>query len=110
MPRIQTFLSHCLAHSRLPCSSDKFILHLRKFATHRDHVPSSLLSNVLDQKQRSAHREDSVGPFQLGLVQPTFGPGEKPQPKWSELSTSGKGMLYPSGENPVFLPPYWITF
>jgi hypothetical protein len=66
-------------------------LNLRTFATHRDPIPSSLLTNALDQKQRSAQREDSVGPFQLGLIQPTLRSGEKPPAKWSELSTSGKG-------------------
>jgi hypothetical protein len=62
----------------------------RKYATHRDQLPSSLLTNVLDQKAGSTQREDSVGPFQLGLGQPSFGKDEKVR-KWSELSTGGKG-------------------
>ena len=69
----------------------------RHYATHRDsptHVqpgvsPSSLLSQALDQKQRRSRREDTVGPFQLGLSQPSFGEGTTK--KWSELSPKGKG-------------------
>ncbi|TFY65918.1 hypothetical protein EVG20_g5169 [Dentipellis fragilis] len=61
----------------------------RTFATQRDPVPSSLLSQALDQKQRAARRDDSVGPFQLGLSQQSFGGDEKVK-KWSELSTGGK--------------------
>ncbi|EPQ61441.1 hypothetical protein GLOTRDRAFT_124721 [Gloeophyllum trabeum ATCC 11539] len=62
----------------------------RAFATHRDPVvPSSLLSQALDQRQRAARREDSVGPFQLGIVPPT--PDEVDNvKKWSELSAGGK--------------------
>ena len=69
----------------------------RHFATHRDTptyaqpgvTSSSLLSQALDQRQRGARREDSVGPFQLGLSQPSFGEGTTR--KWSELSPKGKG-------------------
>jgi hypothetical protein len=69
----------------------------RYYATHRDsptYVPpsvssSSLLSQALDQKQRRSGREDSVGPFQLGLSQPSFGEGTPK--KWSELSPKSKG-------------------
>jgi len=70
----------------------------RPFATHRDPPTytqpgissSSLLSQALDQRQRGARREDSVGPFQLGLSQPAFGEGTTR--KWSELSPKGKAM------------------
>jgi len=60
----------------------------RRYATHRDPLPSSLLTSALDQKQRGAQRVESVGPFQLG-VQPSIRHGEKVK-KWSELSTGGK--------------------
>jgi hypothetical protein len=69
----------------------------RHYATHRD-TPiyqqpsvgsSSLLSQALDQKERGFRREDSVGPFQLGLSQPSFDKGTTK--KWSELSPKGKG-------------------
>jgi import inner membrane translocase subunit TIM21 len=50
---------------------------------------SALLSKALDQKQRGARREETVGPFQLGLSQPTF--NERTAKKWSELSPKGKG-------------------
>jgi hypothetical protein len=69
----------------------------RHYATHR-HTPtyaqpglntSSLLSQALDQKQRGARREDTVGPFQLGLSRPSFNEGTAK--KWSELSPKGKG-------------------
>lgn len=62
----------------------------RNFATHRDPLPSSLLTSALDQKQRGSQRDESVGPFQLG-VQPSLRHGEKVK-KWSELSTGGKGV------------------
>lgn len=63
----------------------------RSYATHRDPIPtSSLLSHALDQKRRAAMREDSVGPFQLGLIPPTPQDGGNTK-KWSELSAGGKG-------------------
>jgi len=54
-------------------------------------TPSSLLSSALDQKQRTSHssREDSVGPFQLGISQAALKRGEKAK-RWSELSVGGK--------------------
>ncbi|TFY77433.1 hypothetical protein EWM64_g6578 [Hericium alpestre] len=52
-------------------------------------APSKLLSQALDQKQRAARREDSVGPFQLGLSPQSFN-GDVKVKKWSELSTGGK--------------------
>ena len=63
----------------------------RRYATHQDPLPSSLLTSALDQKQRGSQRDESVGPFQLG-VQPSFRHGEKVK-KWSELSPGGKGMI-----------------
>ncbi|KAI0283410.1 TIM21-domain-containing protein [Russula aff. rugulosa BPL654] len=71
---------------------------IRHYATHRDTPTyaqpglstSSLLSQALDQKQRGARREDTVGPFQLGLSQPSFNEGTAK--KWSELSPKGKAM------------------
>lgn len=68
----------------------------RSFATHQDPgpIPSSLLSQALDQKQRagSSQKEDSVGPFQLGIGQQRY---EQPNvKKWSELSTGGKGTRF----------------
>jgi len=80
------------ARARRAFSSFPGISHVnfRTFATNRNPISSSLLTNALDQKQRSVQREDSVGPFQLGLIQPTLRTGEKPPAKWSELSTSGK--------------------
>ena len=72
----------------------------RQYATHRD-APSnthpslnssSLLSQALNQKQRKFGREDSVGPFQLGLSQPSYDDGSSK--KWSELSPKGKGQSF----------------
>ncbi|GJE87749.1 hypothetical protein PsYK624_038320 [Phanerochaete sordida] len=62
----------------------------RTFATHRDPLPSSsLLSHALDQKRARAGRDDSMGPFRLGLVPPT--PNDQGEvKKWSQLSMSGK--------------------
>ncbi len=72
----------------------------RQYATHRE-APSnthprvdssSLLSQALDQKQRRFRKEDSVGPFQLGLSQSSYGDGSSK--KWSELSPKGKGQSF----------------
>ncbi|EIW86447.1 hypothetical protein CONPUDRAFT_133877, partial [Coniophora puteana RWD-64-598 SS2] len=60
----------------------------RKYATHRD-TTSSLLSSALDKKQHAAQRDDTVGPFQLGISQAQLAQQQK-QKKWSELSTGGK--------------------
>lgn len=84
------------AHTRLPSlyfsrkpTSSRFAISsaLRAYATHRDHVPSSLLSQALDQKQGTSRR-DTVGPFSLGTSQSKADGNVK---KWSELSTGGKG-------------------
>ncbi|KAG1904819.1 TIM21-domain-containing protein [Suillus fuscotomentosus] len=66
-----------------------FGLCRRSFVTHQD-AASSLLSSALDQKQRGTrpNREDSVGPFALGISQGSL-KGKKVK-QWSELSTGGK--------------------
>ncbi|KAH7883842.1 TIM21-domain-containing protein [Phlebopus sp. FC_14] len=63
----------------------------RGYATHRDAAPSSLLTSALEQKQRtsSLNREDSIGPFQLGISQASLQRAEQVK-KWSELTTGGK--------------------
>lgn len=83
--------------------SSTFLQFPRRFATHRDPLPSSLLTSTLDQKQRGniQGQNDSVGPFALG-VQPSLRHGEKVK-KWSELSTGGKGMCN------AYLPIYVLT-
>jgi import inner membrane translocase subunit TIM21 len=86
---LPTCAHHGRALSALKCS--------RYYATHRDTPTyvqpgvssSSLLSQALDQKQRGVRREDSVGPFQLGLSQSSLDEGTTK--KWSELSPKGKG-------------------
>ena len=81
----------------------RIVVSLRSYATHANINTStssaagssrptaqSLLANALDQRQRAARREDSAGPFSLGITPPR--PGEvKPEKKWSELSAAGKG-------------------
>lgn len=64
----------------------------RTFVTHQDAASSSLLSSALDQKQRATrlNREDSVGPFTLGISEASLKHGKKVK-QWSELSTGGKG-------------------
>lgn len=86
-PHLRPFA--CLTRTR---SSPAVSQGCRRYATHRDPLPSSLLTAALDQKQHGAQRDESVGPFQLG-VQPSIRHGEKVK-KWSELSTSGKGVVY----------------
>ena len=58
----------------------------RTYATHRNPLPSSLLSQSLDRTSRGNR---SVGPFPLGISQPYVDHGEKVK-KWSELSAGGK--------------------
>lgn len=50
----------------------------------------SLLNSALDLRQRAARREDSAGPFTLGITPPRLDE-VKPEKKWSELSAGGKG-------------------
>ncbi|KAI3622131.1 tim21-like mitochondrial-like [Moniliophthora roreri] len=59
----------------------------RSYATHRDSIGSSALSQSLDTKQQGFRPNQSVGPFQLasGSIHST----ERVK-KWSELSTAGK--------------------
>ena len=59
----------------------------RAYATHRNNA-SDLLSQTLDVK-RGTRREDTVGPFVLGVPPSKQGAGNAK--KWSELSTGGKG-------------------
>ncbi|KAI8995382.1 TIM21-domain-containing protein [Trametes punicea] len=78
----------------------RVIIVPRLYATHAQNIDinpgskptaASLLSSALDQRQRAARREDSVGPFQLGLTPPR--PDEvTPDKPWSELSVGGKVM------------------
>ena len=86
--------------SRLPTTSRLRVIvqtyatqaELRTNATASGSKPTaaSLLSSALDQKQRAARREDSAGPFTLGITPPR--PDEvKPEKKWSELSVGEKG-------------------
>lgn len=85
---------------RRPSSASSYLRVFRTFTPHRTYAThkgaatastTPLLSQALDQKARSARRDDSVGPFRLGLIPPT------PQDvgnikKWSELNTTEKGM------------------
>lgn len=83
--------------------------HRRKYATHNqsqfDSTPGgpSSLSASLDTKDRVGGRgsNDTVGPFQLGLSQASLRKQEK-VPKWSELSTGGKGAFLSSAH-------FWST-
>jgi hypothetical protein len=82
----------------------------RHYATHRDTptyaqpgvTSSSLLSQALDQKQRGVRREDSVGPFQLGLSPSSSDKGTTK--KWSELSPRGKGQSILPLRDELFKP------
>ncbi|KAK7058319.1 hypothetical protein VNI00_001950 [Paramarasmius palmivorus] len=59
----------------------------RSYATHRDSINSSTLSQSLDTKQQGFRPNQSVGPFQLasGSINST-----ENVKKWSELNTAGK--------------------
>lgn len=60
----------------------------RSYATHRRNA-SELLSQTLDVK-RGTRREDTVGPFILGVPPSQQSSGNAK--KWSELSSGGKGV------------------
>ncbi|KAF8203217.1 TIM21-domain-containing protein [Pholiota molesta] len=78
------------------CTKSRSAAHVvgfkRKYATHRSSMDfgekSQLLESLDTKQQRSDHKHDNVGPFQLGLSQAAR-KGE-PIKKWSELSTGGK--------------------
>ena len=72
---------------RISIVSFKFAVN-RSYATHRGNA-SDLLSQTLDVK-RGSRREDTVGPFILG-VPPSKQSAENVK-RWSELSTGGKGV------------------
>lgn len=82
----------CLLRPTTPKISSQIALFKftvnRSYATHRNHA-SDLLSQTLDVK-RGTRREDTVGPFVLG-VPPSQQSAENVK-KWSELSTGGKGV------------------
>ncbi|KAH8120602.1 TIM21-domain-containing protein [Phellopilus nigrolimitatus] len=88
-PRTRLKLAHAhgISHARA------FTTSLRGCATHRDTPPSALLSQTLDQRQRSARNSqaDTAGPFTLGMTRQPLGAAQNVK-KWSELSTKGKVM------------------
>ncbi|KAI0336099.1 hypothetical protein GY45DRAFT_1239133 [Cubamyces sp. BRFM 1775] len=103
LPRTSSLLHRAL---RLCASSPhpaRIVIVPRSYATHAQNVPgnsssgssrptaASLLSNALDQRQRAARRDDSAGPFQLGITPPRADE-VPPEKKWSELSVGGKVM------------------
>jgi len=79
----------------------KFTVY-RSYATHRSNA-SDLLSQTLDVK-RGSRREDTVGPFVLG-VPPSKQSAENVK-KWSELSTGGKGVLYEHAWSMALMPAH----
>ncbi|RPD63224.1 hypothetical protein L227DRAFT_592146 [Lentinus tigrinus ALCF2SS1-6] len=106
LPRTRSILHHTrrlcrstVTSSHLPIAG-KLRIVVQTYATHAPlrtsetasgskPTAASLLSSALDQKQRAARREDSAGPFTLGITPPR--PDEvKPEKKWSELSVGGK--------------------
>jgi len=63
------------------------LISSRLYATHRDAVDSSTLSQSLDTKRQAFRPRESVGPFQLASS--SLNSTERVK-KWSELSTAGK--------------------
>ena len=88
-PFICTHKRHSLFTIYRQCATHRREAHSH---THPRVNSSSLLSQALNQKQRTLRREDSVGPFQLGLSQPSYDDGSSK--KWSELSPKGKGQSF----------------
>ncbi|KAI0374446.1 hypothetical protein BV20DRAFT_507695 [Pilatotrama ljubarskyi] len=104
LPRTRSALHRALRLCASTSCPSRIIIVPRTYATHAQNVrantefvsgskptSASLLSSALDQQQRSARREDTAGPFQLGVTLPR--PDEVvPEKKWSELSMGGKVM------------------
>ncbi|TFK89761.1 hypothetical protein K466DRAFT_486161 [Polyporus arcularius HHB13444] len=107
LPRTRSIFHHArrlcrstAAPSRFPTTTCRLRVVIQTYATQADLKTSStasgskptaasLLSSALDQRQRAAGREDTAGPFSLGITPPR--PDEvKPEKKWSELSVGGK--------------------
>ncbi|KAI9066684.1 hypothetical protein FKP32DRAFT_1755734 [Trametes sanguinea] len=99
LPQTRSLLHRVLRHCAHTSRPARIVIIPRTYATHSQQnidvnpgskpTASSLLSSALDQRQRAARREDSAGPFQLGITPPR--PDEvKPEKKWSELSVGGK--------------------
>ena len=91
--RITLFTTRqCLLRAITPKASPqtsvpKFTVN-RSYATHRKDA-SDLLSQTLDVK-RGSRREDTVGPFILGVV--SSQQSAENVKRWSELSSGGKGV------------------
>ncbi|KAF9073790.1 TIM21-domain-containing protein [Rhodocollybia butyracea] len=60
----------------------------RKYATHRDPLHPSTLSQSLDTRQYPLRPEQKVGPFEMGMNESPFAQ-EQPK-KWKDLSGMGK--------------------
>lgn len=88
-------LPFCRSSCSLRATADKLSLISRTYTSGHGGTPSSLLTSALNQKQATSRlsKEDSVGPFQLGISQATLRRGERAK-KWSELSVGGKGKAY----------------
>lgn len=79
------------------CRSDSCIKgHGRSYATKNSvsmdfgNANSSLFKQTRNSGLTAEPKHDYVGPFQLGITPPSLQQGEK-IPRWSELSTKGKG-------------------
>ncbi|KAI0359102.1 hypothetical protein OH77DRAFT_1473742 [Trametes cingulata] len=104
LPRTQSLLHRALRVCASNSCPSRIVFVQRTYATHTQNVrpnsefvsggkptSASLLSSALDQQQRAARRDDTAGPFQLGMTLPR--PDEvPPEKKWSELSMGGKVM------------------
>ncbi|EIW64526.1 uncharacterized protein TRAVEDRAFT_68318 [Trametes versicolor FP-101664 SS1] len=105
LPRARTAIHLTLRLCKSSTRSARIVVLPRAYATHAQNATvnpqgsasgskptaASLLSGALDGRQRSSRREDSAGPFQLGLTPPRADE-VPPEKKWSELSAGGKVM------------------
>lgn len=78
----------CLAFPRSLVAHAHRPVFAKSYATQRSSA-SDLLAQTLDTKHQSGRRQDSVGPFALG-VSPSAQSAQNVK-KWSELGTGGKG-------------------
>ncbi|KAJ3750024.1 TIM21-domain-containing protein [Lentinula detonsa] len=80
--------SYCPSLSRLNKPRTSILRHTRRYATHKDPLHPSQLSQSLDTKYQPLRPDQKVGPFRMGMNESPFA---TPKPtKWAELSTGGK--------------------
>ncbi|KIK71346.1 hypothetical protein GYMLUDRAFT_254572 [Collybiopsis luxurians FD-317 M1] len=80
--------SRCPSIQRLSSPHFSVLWIRRKYATHRDPLRPSNLSQALDTKHQPLRPEQKVGPFQMSMNDSPF--QQPTKKKWANLSAGGK--------------------